>query len=38
VALRQGPSSITANRLIADDKAKLLSLDGNVRGTYENSR
>jgi lipopolysaccharide export system protein LptC len=38
VTLRQGRSSITANGLIVDEKAKLLSLDGNVRGTYENAR
>ncbi len=38
VTLHQGRSSITANGLIVDEKAKLLSLDGNVRGTYENAR
>lgn len=38
VTLRQGRSNITANGFIADDKAKQLSLDGNVRGTYETKR
>jgi lipopolysaccharide export system protein LptC len=38
VVLRQGRSNVTANGFIADDKAKLLSLDGNVRGTYEITR
>lgn len=38
VTLRQGRSSITADTMVVDDKAKLLSLDGNVRGTYEIAR
>lgn len=38
VTLRQGRSSMTANGLRADDNVRLLSLDGNVRGTYEKAR
>jgi len=38
VTLRQGRSSITADTMVVDDKIKLLSLDGNVRGTYEIAR
>ncbi len=38
VTLRQGRSNISANGMIADDHAKVMSLDGNVRGVYEHAR
>jgi len=38
VLMRQGRSHVSANGMLADDRARLLSLDGNVRGTYEKTR
>ena len=38
VTVRQGRSSVTADAMLVDDKSKLLSLDGHVRGTYEIAR
>lgn len=35
VVFRQGRSSITADGFSADDRARQVSLNGNVRGTYE---
>lgn len=37
VTFRQGPSIITANEMFADGNARLVSLGGGVRGTYEKS-
>ncbi len=38
VVMRQGRSQVSANGMFADDRARLLSLDGKVRGTYEKTR
>lgn len=38
VTLRQGRSVVTANKLLIDNNAQLLSLEGTVRGTYEHAR
>lgn len=38
VRLRQGMSTTTANGLFADDYAKVVDLNGNVRGVYEHAR
>jgi lipopolysaccharide export system protein LptC len=38
VTLRQGRSNLSANGLVADDRFKQLSMEGNVRGVYEHAR
>lgn len=38
VTMRQGRSHISANGMVADDRVKSMSMDGNVRGVYEHAR
>jgi len=38
VTIRQGRSHITANGLVADDRVRQLTMEGNVRGVYEHAR